>query len=219
MEKQKTNLYIGGGLVLIGLLNLLVNMDFIYLEPEFIVATLFLTAASFLFVRFRQKKQLPILIIAAILTFIGSAILLECVFDVDEGVVGVLFLWGLSALFAYGYLRNDRRWGFVIPAGILFTLGLMVLIETMPDFDDEFLGGLFFLGIACTFGYLYVIRDDVNKLDWAKYPALILACFSGFVFLVTTDSGAASVLLPLALILTGGYLVYNATQRKSLERT
>lgn len=219
MENQKTNLYIGGGLVLIGLLNLLVNMDFIYLEPEFIAATLFLTAASFLFARFRQNKQLLILIISAILTFIGSAILLEGIFDVDGGAVGVLFLWGLSALFAYGYLRNDRRWGFVIPAGILFTLGLMVLIEMMPDFDDAFLGGLFFLGIAGTFGYLYVIRDDVNKLDWAKYPALVLACFSGFVFLVTTGSGAASILLPLALILTGGYLVYNATQRKSIERT
>ena len=218
MQYKKNSLYIGGGLILFGFFNLLSNMDVIYFEAEYVVSLVFLGIGAFLFMRFRQDQQMIVLIFAAISTFIGLAILLSTNRLIDDNWTGVLFLWGTSLLFSYGYLRNTKNWGFVIPAGVLFTIGLMVLVEMLPRHYDDLLGGLFFLGIGLTFGFLYVIRSETNKLDWAKFPAIILILFSGFLFLVTSDSHLANLILPLGLISLGSYLIYNSMQNKSVKR-
>ncbi|MCG8605000.1 hypothetical protein MJD09_08390 [bacterium] len=217
MNKKKINLYIGIAFVLVGCLNLLRTLDVIYFQEELIMGGIFLAGAGFLFTRFAQTQRVLVLILASLLAFIGSAIIIGNTYSVDDGFIAVLLMWGASSLFAYGYFRNHRKWGFIIPAGILFTIGLMVFVHIIPDLSDDFLGVLFFLGIACTFGFLYLIRDEQNKLEWAKIPALVLALFSGFIFLVTQDL-AGTFLLPLILITVGGYLVFSSTQRRLLKK-
>lgn len=156
------------------------------------------------------------LVIGAVLVLIGLLSLLsnlDLVYFEDE-YIGVLFLWGIAGLFSYGYLRKKENWGFLIPAGIFVTIGAMVLFSSWRFFDDDILGSIFFLGLGLTFGLLYLIRNEENKLAWAKIPAIGLCVFAGFIYLVTADSFFVDLIFPIALILVGGYLVYDSTRRK-----
>ena len=93
----------------------------------------------------------------------------------------------------------------------------MVWLDMILHHEDV-LGSIFFLGLGSTFGFLYVIRNEKNKLDWAKVPALCLVAFSGFLFLVTSVSLITDMFFPIVLILLGGYLVYKATKQKSFVK-
>ena len=217
MEKGKSNLLLGGMLVLVGLAYLLNNLDIIFIENEVTVSMTFLAIGAYLFFRFVKTKAMGFLITGAIFTFIGLVIWLESIPGFDDQYIGVIVLWTAAALFGYGFLRNSENWGFLIPAGILFTIGSMVWLD-MILYNDDVLGSIFFLGLGSTFGFLYLIRNERNKLDWTKVPALCLIVFSGFLFLVTSDSLITDMFFPVVLILLGGYLVYNATKQKSFVK-
>lgn len=217
MEKAKSNLVFGSLLVLIGLAYLLNNLDIIFIESEVAVSTIFLAIGAYLLFKFSKTKAMGFLIMGAIFTFIGLVIWLESIPGFDDQFIGVIVLWTAAALFSYGFLKNHENWGFLIPAGILFTIGSMVWLE-MVLYNEDVLGSVFFLGLGSTFGFLYLIRNEKNRLDWAKVPALCLVAFSGFLFLVTSDSLITDMFFPVVLILLGGYLVYNATKQKSFVK-
>ena len=217
MEKAKGNLLFGGLLVLVGLAYLLNNLDIIFIENEVAVSMVFLAIGAYLFFKFAKTKAMGFLITGALFTFIGLVIWLESIPGFDDQFIGVIVLWTAAALFGYVFLRNSENWGFLIPAGILFTIGSMVWLD-MILYNDDVLGSVFFLGLGSTFGFLYLIKNEKNKLDWTKVPALCLVGFSGFLFLITSDSLIADMFFPIVLILLGGYLVYNATKQKSFVR-
>ncbi len=218
MNKQKNSLLVGGFLIALGTLFLLDNLDVIYLRDKILVAVIFLGSGGYLFFRHLQNRQMGTLILAAIAMFVGLTILIDETRLVNDDMIGTLFLWGVGALFAYGYFRNRQKWGLLLTAGILFTLGLIVLIEAVRFFDDDLAGGTFFLGLGLSFGLLYLIRNEKNKLDWAKVPAIILIIFAGFVYVNTSDFFLANLVLPLTLILLGGYLVYSSIQSRSINK-
>lgn len=215
LEKEKNSLIVGGLLILIGIIFLLNNLRYIYIEDEALVSFLFLGAGAYFFLRYRREDTIGLLILASTLAFVGLVILLESIPGFDSQYIGTLFLWGMSALFAYGFFRNNESWWWLIPAGVFFTLGSMVILERMPFIEDESLGSVFFLGIGLTFGFLYLIRNEQNGLHWAKYPALVLIIFSGFIYAVSSDSWVAELFLPIALILVGGFLVFHSTKTRS----
>jgi len=217
LEKAKSNLVFGSLLVLIGLAYLLNNLDIIFIESEVAVSTIFLAIGAYLLFKFSKTKAMGFLIMGAIFTFIGLVIWLESIPGFDDQFIGVIVLWTAAALFSYGFLKNHENWGFLIPAGVLFTIGSMVWLE-MVLYNEDVLGSVFFLGLGSTFGFLYLIRNEKNRLDWAKVPALCLVAFSGFLFLVTSDSLITDMFFPVVLILLGGYLVYNATKQKSFVK-
>jgi len=217
LEKAKSNLVYGGLLVLVGVAYLLNNLDIIFIENEVVVSMVFVAIGAYLFFTFAKTKAMGFLITGAIFTFIGMVIWLESIPGFDDQFIGVIVLWTAAALFGYGFLKNSENWGFLIPAGVLFTIGSMVWLD-MILYNDDVLGSVFFLGLGSTFGFLYLIRSQKNKLDWAKVPALCLIAFSGFLFLITSDSLITDMFLPIVLILSGGYLVYNATKQKSFVK-
>jgi len=217
LEKAKSNLVYGGLLVLVGVAYLLNNLDIIFIENEVVVSMVFVAIGAYLFFTFAKTKAMGFLITGSIFTFIGLVIWLESIPGFDDQFIGVIVLWTAAALFGYGFLKNSENWGFLIPAGILFTTGSMVWLD-MILYNDDVLGSVFFLGLGSTFGFLYLIRSQKNKLDWAKVPALCLIAFSGFLFLITSDSLITDIFLPIVLILSGGYLVYNATKQKSFVK-
>jgi len=218
VNKLSINLIIGSALVLIGVLSLLDNLRIIYVDGQIVASLLFLGVGLVFFYQFAQKKSTGYLIAASIFTFIGLVTYLETIPGFDDGYFGVIFLWGIAALFAYGFLRDHAKWGFMIPAGIFFTLGCIAWFDMIRFVDDDILGSFFFLGLGLTFGFLYLIRNENNKLDWAKVPALGLIAFSVFIYFVTSDSVVVDLLLPLTLIAIGGYLVYAATKSRTPVR-
>ena len=168
MNSQKSSLLFGGILILIGLFVLLSNLGVIFIESEIVVALFFLAGGAYFFYLFSGKKAVGHLIVASILTFIGLTVFLQTIPGFHDKFIAVLLFAGLAALFLFGFLRNTDNWGFLIPTGIFSTLALIVFIDTSRYIDDDIVGSIFFLGLGLTFGALYLIRNEENKLEWAR---------------------------------------------------
>ncbi|PKO23479.1 MAG: hypothetical protein CVU38_03765 [Chloroflexi bacterium HGW-Chloroflexi-1] len=117
---------------------------------------------------------------------------------------GVLFLGAIGLSFWVIYILKRDFWWAVIPGGTLFTLALVAgLSEALPGVE---VGGVFFLGLAATFGLLYFVPTPGGRLSWALIPAGVLGIMG--VLLVAAAGNLIGWIWPAALILSGGYLVF-----------
>lgn len=220
MDNHKNSLLIGGFLMLLGGLILADNLGYIYLHDKMLMSVIFLGLGGYLLFRHAQSKRMGTLIFSAIFLLIGLSILIESTRIVDNDLIGTLFLCGAGTMFAAGYVRNPEKWGLVIPAGVFMTLGLITLLNLsdLHFFHHDLEAGTFFLGLGFTFGYLYLIRNEQNKLEWAKVPAVILILFSGFLYMTTTNSILTNMILPVTFIALGGYLVLKSIQSRPINK-
>jgi hypothetical protein len=77
--------------------------------------------------------------------------------------------------------------------------------------DATLEGGLFFIGLALTFGLVYILPKPAGKLKWALYPAGILLLLGLVVTLGVSD--LLGYVAPIALLMAGGYVVYRAIRK------
>ena len=145
MNSRNNSLMLGAFLILLGGLILLNNIDFIYLRDEIIMSLLFLALGGYMLFRYLQSHKMGTLIFASILLFIGLSILIDSTGIVDNSLLGTIFFWGVAALFATAYVRNAEKWGLIIPIGVLFTLGLIVLLHNQYYLNDDLGAAHFFL--------------------------------------------------------------------------
>jgi hypothetical protein len=119
-----------------------------------------------------------------------------------------LLYWGIGAIFAVLFLRAPSRWWAVIPAGSFFSLGVVELIERASWGGPSAQGFVFCLGLAATFGMLFLIRNDVNKLQWAKFPAVALAVISLLFLFSALSWGGFVKIVAIVMVLGGLYLLF-----------
>jgi hypothetical protein len=202
-------MWLGLGLIVIGLLVLLDQLRWIYFRDELIVSIAFVLGGLWLLSTYSRDKVTWKLICGLIALFVGFVIFLENSRIVSGDYLGGVVVWLLAAGFLVVYARNKKFWWAVIPGGILLTVGTIVMLEeTFRRF--RYSDSLFFLGMALTFGYLYVIRTPENKLNWAKWPAMIAVAICGiilldewFYYLNLEDYIAPAVLIAIGLFLVG----------------
>jgi len=114
---------------------------------------------------------------------------------------GGVFLFSLSLAFWLIFLQNQTHyWWAVIPGGILTSLAFIDVIE---HFIWGNTGSLMLLGIAATFGLLWLMREKLNT-GWAKWPALILLAIVALNFIPL----AGKILFPVVLIIIGMLLLW-----------
>ena len=122
-----------------------------------------------------------------------------------DGIMGgFLVLGGIGTAFAAIYLSDRRNWWAVIPAGVLFTLAIISVL-------DEWLGGsgisgLLFLGFGLTFALVAMLSTPQGQMRWAWYPAVVLLVV-GFL-VVGAAENLIAYLWPVALIFGGLFLIY-----------
>lgn len=115
-----------------------------------------------------------------------------------ENLTGALFLGLIGLGFLAVYAVNRSNWWAIIPGGTMLTLALVAGSEK-PGREGG--GFLFFLGLAATFGALYLIGQR-----WAVWPALGLLLLSavtlepfgrvfGFIWPLLLMAGGARLLL------------------------
>jgi hypothetical protein len=97
--------------------------------------------------------------------------------------------WGsLFRAFRPGFSANlhfhRKQWWALIPGGVLLTLAGVTLVS-----EPDYAGGLFFLGLALTFGLIYFLPKPSGKSQWALYPAVFLLAVG-----VLVNLGEANVL-------------------------
>jgi hypothetical protein len=196
-------------LVAAGVIFLLVNFDLITLDWELLIGPLFgIGGLVFLIVFILNTDDWWALIPAFVLFGIGGSIFIDLTLGSSaEKWIGLVFLGLLGFGFLLIYIFHSEQWWAVIPGGVLLTLAGVSLVSE----NDLLSGGLFFLGMALTFGLIYILPKPSGKSKWALYPAAILLTIGVFITLGAVD--VMNYVLPLALLIGGGYIIYRSLKK------
>jgi len=214
MTKSKTNILLSvvGGILLVaaGVIFLLDNLGLIMLDWELLIGPMFgIGGLVFLMVFILNTDEWWALIPGFILMGIGIIVFMsDNMQAAADRWSGAVFLGFLGVAFLMIYITHVNQWWAIIPGGVLLTLAGVTLVPGEGDLS----GVIFFFGLALTFGLVYILPKPAGKLNWALYPAGILLLIA---LLVTL--GAANLMdyiLPLALLLAGGYVIYRSMRKK-----
>lgn len=209
MKSFDWRVLVGILLVVVGALLLLQTFDIFRFVWEIVWTVLFLAGgAAFLVVYLGREEQWWAVIPGMALLGIGALIGFSLVGLADE-IGGAIFLGALSLAFWLVYLRRRDNWWAVIPGGVLATLAVVAGLEQVIPWAET--GGIFFMGLALTFGLVYLLPAPQGQMTWALIPAAVLFVVGLIVVLAT--SSVFRYLWPLVLILVGGYFVLRALRR------
>lgn len=213
MKKSKTRaiLPIVGGIILIaaGIIFLMDNLGIIMLDWETLIGPMFaIGGLVFLMVFIQNTDDWWALIPGFVLMGIGIIIFMsQNMESAAELWGGAVFLGLLGLAFLLVYISHRDNWWAIIPGGVLLTLAGVIIIS-----DNGVLsGGVFFLGLALTFGLVWILPKPSGKLNWALYPSVILAIIG--VLMIMGVTNLINFVLPLALLVGGGTILYLAVRK------
>jgi len=214
MKKLKPGVLLSfvGGLLLIaaGVVFLLDNLGIIMLDWEMLVGPMFgIAGLVFLTAFILNTKHWWALIPGFVLVGIGIIIFMNRSMEsAAELWSGAVFLGMLGLAFMLIYITHRVHWWAIIPGGVLLTLAGVTLISD----GNNLSGGVFFLGLAATFGLVYLLPKPGGKLTWALFPAVVLLLIAALVLMGETN--LIDYLWPAALLLGGIYILYRALRKK-----
>lgn len=196
-------------LVSAGVFFLLANVGVFSLNWQVIIGPLFgIGGLVFLIIFITNKDEWWALIPGFVLIAIGIIIFMDNQLAAEvQKWSGTIFLGLLSLAFLVIYIFHREQWWAIIPCGVLFTLAGINLVSE----NDLLSGGIFFLGLAVTFGLLYILPKPSGKLKWALYPAGVL-----FFVGVLVTLGSVNILKyvwPLGLFIAGGYFIIRSMKK------
>lgn len=194
-------LLVGAGLVL-----LLQNLNlFSFLWGSVWTAFFALGGLAFLAVFLSQRQHWWAIIPGLTLLGLSALIGLEATFPKLGSLIGgSLFLGAIGSSFWVIYLRDRDHWWALIPGGVLYTLAAVaVLGQIWPGVET---GSVFFLGLAATFGLVYLLPGSKGRMNWALIPAAVLLAL-GLLTLLATWS-FTRFFWAAALIVLGGFLIF-----------
>jgi hypothetical protein len=123
---------------------------------------------------------------------------------------GVVILGGIALSFLLVYLAERGNWWAIIPAGVLATIAVVAFISTGATAFAS--GGIFFLGLGLTFGFVAVLPTPYGQMRWAWIPAGILGVIG--LLILASQEYLINYIWPIALILAGAVLLIRFFVRK-----
>jgi hypothetical protein len=127
--------------------------------------------------------------------------------------IPVFIMLLLSLPFFAVFTFAPQNWWAIIPAGIMATIALGLLFIFSAGEQENLIvrsGGVFFLGWAATFGFLWLRRNTYDT-EWAKYPASIMALIGLGVIIL---GAGFNNLWPLVMIAAGLIFLYYGLRRR-----
>jgi len=225
--KKYTSLFLpvlwGILLITLGTLLLLSNFNIITMDwslaigPAFAIGGLAFLAVylldrigglAFLAVYLLDRNNWWALIPGLVLIALGAIIFLE---QVSENAAdhwgGAIFLGAIGLSFWLIYLTKTSNWWAIIPAGVLSSLAVVTLVP------ENWLvsGSIFFIGLALTFAFVYILPKPEGRMKWALYPAAGLLLVGILATLGATNW--LGFIWPSALLIGGGFLIYRAIRK------
>ena len=203
MNRINYRIFIGGALILLGVLMLLQRFNIFSYAIDIFWSAVFLAIGIYFLYRFAldMRAEWWALIPGFALIGVGASIVLPGQWS------GLAFLGFLGISFLGIYLSNRQRWWAIIPAGVLITLGVIAALTDMYGARET--GGIFFLGLGLTFMFVAVLAS----MQWAYIPGVILLLM-GVALGYTPLAGALNYVWPAALILMGLLLIFQFTRPK-----
>ena len=144
---------------------------------------------------------------------LSALVFVSTLFPALAGPAASLFLAGIGLSFWAVYATNSERWWAIIPGGTMLTLAFIVAFTAFPGLSEgRWVPSILFLGLAATFGLLYLLPTPQNHPVWALWPASVLAIMG---LLMTAFFGQmAGILWPLILIAAGAVVLLRTMQRR-----
>ncbi len=133
--------------------------------------------------------------------------------QVQGEILGAAVLLSVALPFLVVYLLDKQRTWALIPAGILFALGLISFLAgvfEIANLDERFIAAMSYLVLALPFVVLWTMRDRLRS-DWAKYPAVGLLVLSLLSLFLGDRMG---IVWAVMLMLVGGWLLLSAMRPK-----
>lgn len=202
----------GSLLILGGVLFLLENLNIITFGDIFWGFVLGIGGVGFLSVYVSDRRHWWALIPGMTLLAVAIVVFLDTLLPtVGDTINGAIVLGGIAASFILIYLINREHWWAIIPGGVLTTLAVITLFESV--FTGVETGGLFFLGLGLTFALVAIAPNPHGQMRWAFIPAGIL--FVMGLLIMAAASQFINLLWPIALILVGLYFVFITFRSRS----
>ncbi len=209
MRRYDPRLIIGGLLILGGLLALLDQMGVITNAGRIFWGLIF-GAGSLVFFYMLINDRVNWWAAFPAFTLLGFALSYFLPGPL-RGYEGLFRLAGISFAFWWVYFTNTvERWWAIIPAGVLFTLGVISAVENASGFET---GGLLFLGLGLTFMLVAMLPGGRSR-SWALIPGTVLLVFGAFLGAVP---GGSRFFWPLALIILGGFFLWRFFSGRSSD--
>ncbi|MHB0878640.1 MAG: hypothetical protein ACYC5O_21585 [Anaerolineae bacterium] len=206
MEGHRTRAFVGGMLVLLGILFLLDSLGLFALGAAVIGVLFAAGGLAFLYVFFARRDQWWAVIPGFALLGIGILIVVSELAPGLEAWGGAIFLGMLSLAFWVIYLTQREYWWAVIPGGTLTTLAVVTIVGSSGD--GELSGAVFFLGLGLTFALLSLLPTPEGRLRWALIPAGVMLLMG--LFIAASAVEATAYVWPIALIVGGLALLWRA---------
>lgn len=200
-----------GGLLLIlaGVMLLLESLNLVALNWDMLIGPLFFIGGLIFILRYLTNRgEWWPLIPGLVLMALGLIIFFDQSAFADQWS-GLIFLGFLGIAFWLIYFLHRENWWAIIPAGTLTTLAV---VSALPDEGVLISGGAFFLGLAITFGLVYLSSPSEKRLTWALYPAAVL-----FALGIVVSLGASNYLnyiWPIGLLAVGVVLIFQSIRRR-----
>lgn len=207
MKLLRSRLLWGTLLVLGGIALLLENLHVLRIEGLVWAVILAVAGLVFLSEYISNPSQWWPLIPGISLLAIALAILLDFIFpSLGHYFSGFIILAGIGLSFLLVYLKDRTNWWAVIPAGVMGTLGVVSIIDSVEVGVDS--GGLFLIGIGLTFFTIAILPGPHEPMRWAYIPGTILLILGAVV--LGASGKYFNYLWPALLILGGGLLAVRA---------
>lgn len=195
---RKSGITLGGLLILLGVLALVETVTDI---NEWIwVAVLAIGGLIGFAIYATDREERWLLIVSYIMLAVAGLVTLLTLEILQDAFVATYVLLAIALPFFVAFLNNRANWGLLIPAYVLFVIGVMVPLIELDVLYDTLIAAYVMFVIAIPFFVVY-LRNSSNW--WALIPGGILALM-GLGFLIAES--AVEYILPAAMII-GGILI------------
>lgn len=209
MEQIFKNRFLWGLLLLaIGIIVLLQNLNlFKFIWSLLWIGVLVVGGAFFVATFLGSRANWWAIIPGTALWGLAMTVGIKQVFPwLGDRLGGAILMILLAQGFGMVYLRERNHWWAIIPGGVLLTIAVVMLTEMFLSRTQT--GGLFLLGLGATFGLVYLLPTSQGRMHWASIPAIVLVIIGLFIIFVNAQT--LRIIWPLAIILTGIWLLIQA---------
>jgi hypothetical protein len=198
-KAQKQGLVWGGLLVLFGIVMLVET--FADLSEWIWVAILTVAGLAVFAVFLTDRSDWGLLIPAYVMWAVAGMLVLITLNILQDEAIATYVLSAVALPFVVGFLRNQERWGLLIPAYILLAVGVMVGLIGAGVLNDLLIPAYVLFAVSLPF---FVVYARNPKQWWPLIPGGITAAI-GLSFLIAEN--AAQYIAAIALIVVGGWIV------------
>jgi hypothetical protein len=130
--------------------------------------------------------------------------------DLPDNLMSPLLLFSSITIgFLLVWVMSPRgRWWALLTAGMIAAVESVIVLDFI-DSSSSVKPVTMFLVAGITFFLIWMLRNEEYKLGWAIYPALVLICFSAFLYMVTFWMNNSRLVLSLIFIALGLIFLLN----------